>query len=72
MAQMVLSAVGQAVGGDIGRVIGSTLGGMLDRAAINALTPARHRGPKLEGLRIQSSADGAPMACVFGRARVTG
>lgn len=72
MAQMVLGAVGQAVGGDIGRVIGSTLGGMLDRAAINSLTPARQRGPKLEGLRIQSSADGAPMACVFGRARVTG
>ncbi len=72
MAQMVLGAVGGALGGDIGRVIGSTLGGILDRAAINSLTPARQRGPRLEGLRLQSSADGAPMACVFGKARVTG
>src|SRR5690606_41063628 len=34
--------------------------------------PARQVGPRLEGLKLQSSAEGAPMACVFGRARVTG
>ena len=72
MAQVILGGVGQAIGGDIGRVIGATLGGAVDRGLISSLQPARQVGPRLETLKIQSSADGAPMACVFGRARVTG
>ena len=64
MAQMVLGGIGAAVGGGLGQAIGAALGG--------SLSPARQRGPRLESLKIQSSADGAPMACVFGRARVTG
>jgi hypothetical protein len=72
MAQVVLATAGGAVGGDLGRVIGGALGGAIDRGLIGALEPARQRGPRLETLRVQSSADGAPMACVFGRARVTG
>lgn len=72
MAQVVLGAVGGAVAGGLGRAVGSALGGLVDRAVINSLSPARQRGPRLEGLRVQSSAEGAPMACVFGRARVTG
>ena len=54
MAQMILGAVGQAVGGGAGQAIGATLGAIADRAAINALTPARQKGPRLEGLRVQS------------------
>lgn len=72
MAQVVFSAVGGAVGGDFGRVVGGALGSAVDRALISSLDPARQRGPRLETLKVQSSADGAPMACVFGRARVTG
>ena len=72
MAQVIFSAVGGAVGGDFGRVIGGALGGAVDRSLIASLDPARQRGPRLETLKVQSSADGAPMACVFGRARVTG
>lgn len=72
MAQVILSSVGQAVGGGIGRTIGSVVGGAIDQRVIGSLGPARQRGPRLETLRVQSSADGAPMACVFGRARVTG
>lgn len=72
MAQVVLGAVGGAVAGGLGWAVGSALGGLLDRAVINSLSPARQRGPRLEGIRVQSSAEGAPMACVFGRARVTG
>jgi len=72
MAQVILSNVGQAIGGGIGRAIGSVVGGAIDQRVVGSLGPARQRGPRLETLRVQSSADGAPMACVFGRARVTG
>jgi hypothetical protein len=72
VAQVILTSVGQAIGGPIGAVIGSTLGRAIDQRAISGLEPARQRGPRLETLRVQGSAEGAPMACVFGRARVTG
>lgn len=72
MAQVILTSVGQAIGGPIGGVIGSTLGRAIDQRAISGLEPAQQRGPRLEALKVQSSAEGAPMACVFGRARVTG
>lgn len=72
MAQVVLSSVGQAIGGPIGAVIGATLGRAIDQRVISSLEPARQKGPRLETLRVQGSAEGAPMACVFGRARVTG
>ncbi|MDZ4373902.1 MAG: glycoside hydrolase TIM-barrel-like domain-containing protein, partial [Phenylobacterium sp.] len=72
MAQVILSSVGQAVGGPIGAVIGSTLGRAIDQRVISSLEPARQKGPRLETLKVQGTAEGAPMACVFGRARVTG
>jgi hypothetical protein len=72
MAQIILSQVGQAVGGPVGAVIGSALGRAIDQRAISSLAPARQKGPRLETLKIQGSAEGGPMACVFGRARVTG
>lgn len=72
MAQVMLGGVGAAVGGGVGRVIGSALGRVADDALISALQPARQRGPRLEGLRLQSTAEGAPMACVLGRMRVAG
>ncbi|WP_298160540.1 glycoside hydrolase/phage tail family protein [Brevundimonas sp.] len=72
MAQVILGGVGGLIGGGAGRALGGALGGVVDRGLIGALSPARQRGPRLETLRIQSTAEGAPMACVFGRARVTG
>ena len=72
MAQVILSGVGQALGGPVGAVIGATLGRAIDQQAISSLGPARQRGPRLETLRVQGSAEGAPLTCVFGRARVTG
>lgn len=72
MAQVILSSVGQAVGGPIGAVIGSTLGRAIDQRVVSSLEPARQRGPRLETLKVQGTAEGAPMAAVFGRARVTG
>ena len=72
MAQVVLSAVGQSVGGPVGRVIGATIGRAIDNRVVGSLSPAREVGPRLEALKVQGTAEGAPMACVFGRARVTG
>lgn len=72
MAQVVLSAVGQSLGGGIGRVIGATLGRAIDNRVVASLGPARQIGPRIETLKVQGTAEGAPMACVFGRARATG
>ena len=72
MAQVVLGGIGGLAGGGVGRAVGAALGGVVDRGLVGALSPARQRGPRLETLRIQSTAEGSPMACVFGRARVTG
>lgn len=71
MAQVILTSVGSAVGGPIGAAIGSALGAAADRSLIASLAPAR-QGPRLDGLQLQSSAEGAPMAAVFGRARIAG
>jgi hypothetical protein len=72
MAQVILSSVGSALGGPLGGAFGRLAGSLVDRAAIDALSPARQVGPRLAGLQLQSTAEGAPMACVFGRMRVTG
>jgi len=72
MAQVILGAVGGAVGGPPGATIGGLVGRSVDQWAIAGLEPARQRGPRLEALKVQGTAEGAPLACVFGRARVTG
>ena len=72
MAQVVLTAVGGSIGGPVGAFIGATIGRAIDNRVIASLSPARQKGPRLETLNLQSSADGAPMGCVFGRARVVG
>lgn len=72
MAQVVLGGIGTAVGGSVGGVIGATLGGILDSSLVAGLEPPRQKGPRLNALALQGAAEGAPMACVFGRARVTG
>jgi hypothetical protein len=72
MAQVVLSAVGQAIGGDAGRFFGAQIGAAVDRAAVNALTEPVQRGPRLEGLRLTGASEGAAVPIVYGRARVAG
>ena len=64
MAQVILSAVGLAVAGPLGGVVGLAAGA--------ALAPARQVGPRIPELRLSGAAEGAPMAAVFGRARVAG
>lgn len=72
MAQVILGGIGRALGGLLGGAIGSALGGALDRAVVSSLQPARQVGPRLRELQLMGAAEGAPMAAVFGRARVAG
>ncbi len=72
MAQVILGGLGRALGGGLGASLGAAVGGALDRAAIAGLQPARQVGPRLRELQLMSAAEGAPMAAVFGRARVAG
>jgi hypothetical protein len=72
MAQVILTAVGTAVAGPIGGAIGLAVGALIDNAAVNSLAPDRQVGPRIPALRLSGAADGAPMAAVFGRARVAG
>jgi len=71
MAGTVLGAVGGAVAGPLGAAVGRALGGVLDARLIGSLAPVR-RGPRIEALKVQGTAEGAPTAWVAGRARVTG
>ncbi len=72
MAQVILSSVGSALGGPIGAVAGAVVGGLIDQAALSALSPARQVGPRIPELRLTGAAEGAALPCVFGRARVGG
>ncbi|ATQ42144.1 baseplate multidomain protein megatron [Caulobacter mirabilis] len=72
MAQVIFSRVGDAVGGALGAAIGAQIGGVLDGLLISALTPPRRTGPRIRDLALTSTTEGAPMAAVFGRARVAG
>lgn len=72
MAQVILSSVGGQIGGPIGQMIGSAVGAQIDRAAIQSLTPPRQIGPRLDQLRVQGAAEGAPIPAAFGRVRVVG
>ena len=68
MAQMILTAAGKALGGPIGAAIGKFAGRFIDQS----LADPREVGPHLAGLQLHSTAEGAPMACVYGRMRVAG
>lgn len=70
MAQLVLQAVGTAIGGPIGGAVGRTLGGIIDRDALAALLGPKMVGRRLAGLQLNGVAEGAPLPAAFGRARV--
>ena len=86
MAQLLLGAAGSAIGGAllpsglnvlgahltggaIGGFIGSTLGAHIDQALLGQ--DSQH-GPRLTEMPVQTSADGAPIPLLFGRARIAG
>jgi hypothetical protein len=72
MAQLILTNVGRALGGNVLARLGGMAGRALDQYAIASLQPARQAGPRVQELHVMSAAEGAPIAAVFGRARIPG
>lgn len=71
MTQVVLSRVGGALGGPLGGLVGGLIGRTVDQALVSGLTPPRE-GPRLSGFRLQSTAEGTPLALAYGRVRLAG
>ena len=83
MATLVLSAAGAVIGGSIGgavlgvssaiigQAIGASIGSAIDQQLMGSGSATVHSG-RLDTLRIQGAAEGAPMARVFGHMRIPG
>ncbi len=72
MAQLILTGIGRALGGSVLATLGGLVGRAVDQYAVASLRAPRQAGPRLRELQIMSAAEGAPVAAVFGRARVPG
>lgn len=82
MATVLFAAAGAAIGGSIGGglfgissvVIGRAVGGYVGRMVDNALfAPTQSvEGPRLDGLDVQTSQEGAPLPVVEGHGRIAG
>ncbi|MDD9976406.1 MAG: glycoside hydrolase TIM-barrel-like domain-containing protein, partial [Boseongicola sp.] len=83
MATILLSAAGGAVGASIGgsvlgisaavagRAVGATIGRVIDSKLLGAGSPAVETG-RVDRFRISGASEGAPIAHVHGRVRVSG
>ncbi len=83
MATLILSAAGGALGGAVGggfaglgaaalgRAGGAVAGALIDQQLLGAGSRAVE-APALDALRLQGAREGAPIAMVFGRARIAG
>jgi hypothetical protein len=80
MATLVLGtagrAIGTAIGGPIGGLIGGALGALagsqIDTALLAPNKTVSRQGSRLSDISIQTSTEGAPIPCLFGRVRVAG
>ncbi|MDF7777794.1 hypothetical protein P1X14_21240, partial [Sphingomonas sp. AOB5] len=70
MATLVLSTVGQMIGGPIGQMVGAQLGQVIDREIL--FKPKGREGPRLTELAVQTSSYGTQLPKVFGTMRVAG
>ncbi|HEQ98801.1 MAG TPA: hypothetical protein ENO22_05620 [candidate division Zixibacteria bacterium] len=70
MAQLGLGIAGWYAFGPIGGLIGSFIGGYIDRRWL--FPPDAVEGPRLEDLKVQSSAYGVPINQIWGAARLAG
>jgi hypothetical protein len=81
MATLVLAAAGAALGGQAagalgaagaiaGRALGGVIGGIVDQRLLGGSAPVE--GPRLDGIRVMGSREGAGVARVYGRMRVAG
>ncbi|WP_265561954.1 phage tail protein [Sphingomicrobium arenosum] len=69
MATLVLSSVGQALGGPLGQAVGALVGQQIDQ---RLFAGPGHEGPRLGDLSVQGSRYGAVIPAVHGRMRVAG
>ncbi|MFP4615560.1 MAG: phage tail protein [Thiohalorhabdus sp.] len=67
--QMAGTAIGGYFGGPVGAAIGGSIGGY---AGMQLFPPDVPDGPRLDDLKVQSSAYGAPIPVVFGNWRLSG
>jgi len=80
MASLVLSLAGNAAGGALlgpigaiaGRIVGAVVGNVIDHALFGQSEPRQVEGPRLSDLDVMASTEGAPIARVYGRARISG
>ncbi|MEL7454513.1 MAG: hypothetical protein AAGJ50_14185, partial [Pseudomonadota bacterium] len=85
MAQIALTTLGQTIGTQLlpqgigalglsisGAALGGAIGGLAGRAIDGALFGQTREGPRLEGIRIMESREGAGIPNVYGRMRVGG
>jgi hypothetical protein len=68
MATLVLSTVGQALGGPIGGAIGALIGQSIDQHLLGGSS----RGPRLGELKVQTSSYGTQIPRVYGSMRIAG
>lgn len=71
MTNLIIQGV-RAAGPTVARMAGRAALAYANVAISNLLNPRTIEGPRLESFHIQTSRDGAPMARVFGRARLAG
>ncbi|MBI3433523.1 MAG: glycoside hydrolase/phage tail family protein [Proteobacteria bacterium] len=81
MASLLLSAAGSAIGGAVfgpvgafaGRLAGALAGNAIDHALVGGGNRERRiEGPRLADLDVMASTEGAPIARLYGRARLSG
>jgi hypothetical protein len=79
MAALLLSFAGASLGAALGpagaiagRLAGALAGGVIDRALFGDNTRRRIEGPRLAELDVMGSTEGAPIARLYGRARLSG
>jgi hypothetical protein len=80
MAALLLSVAGASLGGAVfgpvgaiaGRIAGAIAGNVIDHALLAPNTSRQVDGPRLADLDVMASTEGAPIARLYGRARLSG
>src|SRR5471032_2403266 len=80
MAALFLAVAGAAAGGSVlgplgaifGRLVGALAGNVIDQALFGGRRQATLEGPRLSDLTVMASNEGAPIARIYGRARLSG
>jgi len=72
LATLILSSTGSQLFGPIGGFVGALAGSHLDGIINSELSGFKKQSSMLNGLKLQTSVDGASMPIVYGRMRISG